>query len=366
MAFAPAVWLAAQAELYEDDEEAEVNNFPEPQKNYLGDYNDDYLFERFRLTRPCINFITDCVRLRMKATLQQMNGPSVDEMVIVALDYYVNGILSTKVVDMIQMEQMEIHEVINNVSKVLSGMVREFITFPANGEERANVAHEIKKICGIPTSMGLVGCMHVKVRPPHHDKEAFRNTMDNHTVMTQVICDCEGNLMSVENCCVGSTPEQTIWDMSDIAQQLKHGAHGTHWIIAGKGYALSRHLLTTVSPAKEKADRRFNAAHGMIHSVLQRTITLVKRRFRCLANLGHVQQNSLDKKAEIIKACCVLHNIAKKFSVPVLNDTVLETMHPAENHQVPVVEVPSYAEKSRAAIIGIYFSHSSGNDGISD
>ncbi|XP_010903012.1 putative nuclease HARBI1 isoform X2 [Esox lucius] len=366
MAFAPAVWLAAQAEIYEDDEETESNTFPEPQKRYLDDYDDDSLFDRFHLTRPCITFITDCVRLRMKATREQINGPCVDEIVIAALDYYANGILSSKVVDLIQMDHQEIHEVINKVSKVLSGMVKEFITFPANGEERANVAHEIKKICGIPTSVGLVGCMHVKVRPPQHDKDAFRNTMDNHTVMTQVICDCEGNFMSVENCCVGSTPEQTIWDSSEIALQLKRGVHGTNWIIAGKGYTLSRHLLTAVSPVREKADRRFNAAHSMIYSVFQRTITSLKRRFRCLANLGHVQQNSLDKKAEIIKACCVLHNIAKKFSVPALGDITLEPIHPANNHQVPVVEVPSYAEKARAAIIGIYFSHSSGNDSVSD
>ncbi|KAL0984383.1 hypothetical protein UPYG_G00140750 [Umbra pygmaea] len=338
MAFAPAVWLAAQAEICEDDDEVEADTCTEPQRKFLNHYDDDALFERFHLTRPCIAFITDCVRHRLKDTRDQVNGPSVDEMVITALDFYANGILSSELVHLVQIDQMEIHEVINKVSKVLSGMVKEFITFPANGEERANVAHEIKKICGIPTAVGLVGCMHLKVKPPQHDKEAFRNTMDNHTVMTQVISDCEGNFMSVENCCVGSTPEQTIWDSSEIAQQLKRGVHGTNWIIAGKGYTLSRHLLTAILPVKDKADQRFNAAHNMIYTVLQKTIFSVKTRFKCLANLGHVQQNSLDKKAEVIKACCVLHNIAKKFSVPALNDTMVEPMHPASNYQLPVVE----------------------------
>ncbi|KAJ7984560.1 hypothetical protein DPEC_G00356060 [Dallia pectoralis] len=368
MAFAHAVWLAAQADLYEDDEdETESNPVPEPRKGYLDDCDDDYLFDRFHLTRACIAFITDCVRLRMKpGTQEPMHARCVDEMVIAALDFYANGVLSSKLVDLIQLDHMEIHEVINKVSKVLSGMHTEFITFPANGWERANVAHEIKKVCGIPSSVGLVGCMHVKVKPPQHDSGAFRNTMTNHTVMTQVICDSEGNFMSVENCCVGSTPEQTIWDSSDIAQQLKRGMHGNDWIIAGKGYTLSKHLLTVVSPVKEKSDLRFNAAHSMIYSALQRTMTSVKGRFRCLANLGHVQQNSLDRKAEIIMACCVLHNIAKKFSVPTLSDVMLEPMHPAIYHQVPAAEVPSSAEKSRAAMIDMYFSHSSVNDNVSD
>lgn len=80
----------------------------------------------------------------------------------------------------------------------------------------------------------------------------------------------------------------------------------------GDGYDLSKRVLTPVPEPQDEAQKNFNAAHAKIHGVAESTLRSLKWRFRCLTQLGFEQH----KLTNIIKACCVLHNIAKKFSVP--------------------------------------------------
>lgn len=80
-----------------------------------------------------------------------------------------------------------------------------------------------------------------------------------------------------------------------------------------------------------------------------------------------VQEGSLDKKSNIIKACSVLHNISKKFSVPpppVVGK--IEPLHPGKQHSVSV-DINSEAQKARQELIHCNFSvASSRHDPLSD
>lgn len=85
---------------------------------------------------------------------------------------------------------------------------------------------------------------------------------------------------------------------------------------AGSGYLLGKHILTAVAKPETNEEVLFNEAHAKMLSVMQETLDLLKRRFRCLMQLGFTEEGSLNKKLNTIKACSVLHNIALKFSVP--------------------------------------------------
>ncbi|XP_062330238.1 putative nuclease HARBI1 [Osmerus eperlanus] len=353
MAFAPAVWLAVQEELCGD------NSSETKPENYFDDFEDEELFQMFHLTRPCINFITDYVSHQMTKTHDtKQTSHSPCGMVMTALDYYANGIVSTKVQNKVGLNPLETPEVIYIVSKVLSGMVSDFVTFPRTRDSRANVANDIKNFCGMPNVLGVVACLHARVRPAHLQPELFRNTLGFLSVMIQIICDCEGNILSVEECCVGSTPQQNIWNTSVIGSQFKRGVHGTNWIIAGSGYTQGCHLLTPVSPANSEPEKRFNSAHAKVLRMMQETITSLKKRFLCLKFFGYAQQDGLDKKGDVMNACCVLHNIAKKFSVPSVVEPGenLETMHPGAQFRDLSIELPLEMAKARDDIIAGYFS----------
>ncbi|KAM3859891.1 putative nuclease HARBI1 [Diretmus argenteus] len=355
MAFAPPVWFAVRDELLMSGVEDALST-----TSCLDEFDDEALFNTFHLTRPCINFIIDNVRLRMRNSKTTHPELSVDEMVMTTLNYLARGVSGeSSIQEKLGISHSECLEVISTVSKVLATMADQFICFPITRDARANVAYKIERFCGIPRLLGVVAAAHFRIRASPYEKDAFRsflNTLGYTSVVTQIICDCDGNIMSVEKCCVGSTTEQDMWDSSFKGREMEEEVHGRYWVIGGRGYSLSKHLLTAVpQPANEK-ETSFNQAHAKIHAVMRNTLGSIKRRFRCLMQLGFAKENSLDKKRDIIKSCCVLHNIAKKFSVPAPPAAgKIERLHPAKNHQMPLVEVNAEALKVRQELINSRF-----------
>ncbi|XP_068439398.1 putative nuclease HARBI1 [Clinocottus analis] len=352
MAFALPLWLAVQEELLghgEADSEAQSS---------FDDFDDGALFQLFHLTRPCIAFITDAVRIRMKSVALNKPALSLDAAVMVALNFYAHGVSSADVLQRLGLSQANCSEVICTVSAVIAGMADQFISFPLLRDAKTNVAASIQRVCGIPDVLGVLAPAHFKIRASPYEKEAFRsfvNTLGYTSVVSQIICDSDGNILSVEKCCVGSTFEQEIWDSSFKGREMEEELHGSYWVIGGKGYQLSKHVLTPVSVPANDSETRFNEAHAKIHNVMRITLGSMKRRFRCLMQLGFAQECSLDKKANIIKACCVLHNIAKKFSVPPPPVAgKIEPLHPGKQHSRPVTVNPE-ALQARKELILCYF-----------
>lgn len=71
--------------------------------------------------------------------------------------------------------------------------------------------------------------------------------------------------------------------------------------------------------------------------------------------LGFAQEGSLNKQSNIIKACTVLHNIAKKFSVPPPPEAgKVEPLYPGKQQLVPV-EINPEALKARQELIDSKF-----------
>ncbi|KAG7239063.1 hypothetical protein INR49_030223 [Caranx melampygus] len=286
MAFALPVWLAVQEELIRHDASDVAP------RSCFDDFDDESLFQMFHLTRPCIDFITDAVRVRMKTVVKDKPELSADAMVMVALNYYAHGVASTSVLQRVSLSETDYAVV------VISTM---------------------EEICGIPRVLGILAPAHFRIRASPYEKSTFRsfvNTLGYTSAVSQIICDSDGNILSIEHCCVGSTKVQEMWETSCRGREMENDLHGPYWVIGGKGYSLSNHVLTPVfTPANDK-EIRFNEAHTKIHNVMRTTLGSMKRRFRCLMQLGFAQETALNKKSNIIKACSVLHNISKKFSVP--------------------------------------------------
>ncbi|XP_059180540.1 putative nuclease HARBI1 [Centropristis striata] len=353
MAFSLPVWLAVQEELLGPDGEDCVP------PSCFDEFDDESLFKMFHLTRPCVVFLTDAVRIRMKAVATKKTPLSVDAMVMVALNYYAHGVSCADVLQRVGQSQTDCLAIISTVSSVLAGMSDQFISFPEIREARANVASKIEKFCGIPKVLGVVAPAHFKIRASPYEKDTFRsfvNSLGYTSVVSQIMCDFDGNILNVEKCCVGSTFEQEMWESSFKGREMEEELHGAYWVIGGKGYLLSKHVLTPVSEPANDKESRFNEAHTKIYNVMRTMLGSLKRRFRCLMQLGFAQEGSLDKKSNIIKTCCVLHNIAKKFSVPPPPVAgKIEPLHPGKQRSVPV-EINLEAINARRELINSKFS----------
>lgn len=332
MAYAPAVWLAAQEHLFRTGHykpETFETNRDTPRLLYK--FDESFLFNNIHLSRTCLSFVVDFVGMRLRNEYPQLKDTKqVDAMVLVALHFYAKGILSKKIMDLLGLDSSAAAEAVGNVSKLLAGMNDKFISFPGSHNDRVFIAQRIKDMTKIPNAVGILGCMHVKVTPPVEEMTSYKNYLDYHSVMVQTICDVDGNLLSVEKFSPGRTPEQQLWEGSAISQDFKKGRCGLTWVIGGRGYNSHSNILTPKNPAavRTAACTAYNEAHHLALACSQRALGSIKTRFQCLNNLGPVNTSSLDHVARIIYACCVLHNIAKKFSVSLPGELVLEPLQP--------------------------------------
>lgn len=361
MAFPLAVLLAAFEDLIEEELESELSSC-------FDEYDDDTLFNLFHLTRPCLVFIADSIRARLRDPPPNTPHLSSDALVMITLNYYAHGISSASLLTKLGLTHTQCPAIINLVSATISQMTDKFISFPKTERAKATVASNIEAICEIPNVLGVLASPHFRVRVSPYDKEDYRtffSPLGYTAVVSQIICDSDGNILSVEKCEVGSTPEQEMWTRSDKGKEIEKGQCGDYWLIAGKGYVQSKHVLTPVSDPSSESEDRFNEAHAKIQGIMWSTLSCLMRRFKVLLQLGFAKESSLDQKSNIIKACCVLHNIAKKFSVPSL-PVGSEPVYPGKQHS-GTLDVSEEALTARQELIDRVFSApSNGKDSQSE
>ncbi|XP_066539932.1 putative nuclease HARBI1 [Hoplias malabaricus] len=343
MSYAGALWLAVQEDLYTGicngtRENGDINRpkiIREESKGCLECFDDYFLSQCFHLSRPCLTFLLDFIKTRLKKNVFNpvSDSTSTESIILATLFFYAHGFLPSKITAKLGLNHTFAGEAVNTTSKILSELSSSFITFPASYNDRMGVAQGFKNISGIPNVVGVLGCFHVKVTPPPSELSLFLNTLGYPSVTVQMVSDVDGNLLSVEQCYPGGTREQYVWERSTICQEFVSFRHGQTWVIGGRGLPPGRHVLTPVerSQLKTSAARRFNITHSRVMTYNQHVFGCLKARFQCLNDLGTVQADALESVACIIKACCVLHNISKKFSVPLPREPVLEPVHPTQD-----------------------------------
>ncbi|XP_076008090.1 putative nuclease HARBI1 [Genypterus blacodes] len=350
MAFALPVWIAVQDELLGHGADGES-------PNCFDSFDDETLFEMFHLTRTCVAFVADTVRLHMR---KRRTNLSVEDMVMVTLDYYAQGLSSAAVQNRVSLSLAESFGAICAVTEVIADMADRFISFPETLDARASVATDVEKFCGIPKVLGVLAPGHFRVRTSTSEKGSYKNFLNSlgyTSVQTQIICDCEGNILSAAGCWAGSTSEMKIWESSAKGKEMEEGVNGSYWLIGGEGYCLSKAVLSPVVHPTSVKEIRFNQAHEKILDIMRTTLASMMSRFRCLMQLGFAEESSLDKKGNIIKACCVLHNIAKKFSVPLPPESgEVEPLHLVMQYQGEAGESNLEALKARHELIDSSFS----------
>lgn len=228
MAFSLPVWLAIQEELLAHDEDDCGAS------SCFDDFDDEALMQLFHLTRPCLVFIRDAVHIRMKQYVQKKLALSVDMMLMVSLNFYAHGLSSAAILQRVGLTRSRCTAVISTVSGVIAGMSDQFISFPLMNSAKANMALKMEKLCGIPNVLGVLAPAHFNIMESPYEKDTFRsfvNSLGYTSVVSQVICDYDGNILSVEKCCVGSTCEQEMWDSSFKGRELEEELHGPYWVI---------------------------------------------------------------------------------------------------------------------------------------
>ncbi|KAJ0060187.1 hypothetical protein NL108_004063, partial [Boleophthalmus pectinirostris] len=223
----PLPMLLAAYEALIDDEDDEVSSC-------FDEFDDEALFNLFHLTRPCLMFIVDSIRACMHDVSPKHPPLSVDALVMVTLNYYAHGISSASLLTKLGLTHTHCPAIISLVSGKISEMTEKFVSLPETEEAKATVASNIEAICGIPNVLGILASPHFRVRVSPYDKEDYRtffSPLGYTAVVSQIICDSDGNILCVEKCEVGSTPEQEMWTSSVKGKEIEEGNYGTYWLI---------------------------------------------------------------------------------------------------------------------------------------
>ncbi|XP_036334832.1 putative nuclease HARBI1 [Rhagoletis pomonella] len=123
-------------------------------------------------------------------------------------------------------------------------------------------------------------------------------------------------IRAIDACHPGSTHDSFIWSMSNARQlvmtKYRDGDHNS-WLLGDAGYALEPFLLTPYrKPEPRSIQHAFNKTHSSAHNIVERTIGVLKTRFRCLLR---TLQYKPQKVVKIINVCVALHNICRHYNL---------------------------------------------------
>lgn len=114
--------------------------------------------------------------------------------------------------------------------------------------------------------------------------------------------------------------------------------------------------MTPLRNPQSHAEVQYNYAHGATRNVIERTFGVLKSRFLCLDKSGGYLLYPPLKAADIVLACCVLHNVALMHRAPVIciGDIAAEDdMHPVADDVDPLDRGPVIRENLITTHFGV-------------
>ncbi|KAJ8346447.1 hypothetical protein SKAU_G00278480 [Synaphobranchus kaupii] len=172
------------------------------------------------------------------------------------------------------------------IEAILHVLSRRYISYPFTADEQARVKAEFVRSFNFPGVIGAVDCTHIALRAPSVDEHAYVNRKNFHSLNVQIICDARMQLLNVCSKWPGSTHDSFILRHSRVGLRLEAGESGDGWLLGDRGYPLKTWLLTPFADPRTAEELRYNLAHGRTRSVVERTIGLLKGRWRCLDASG--------------------------------------------------------------------------------
>ncbi|KAF9420240.1 hypothetical protein HW555_003461 [Spodoptera exigua] len=199
-------------------------------------------------------------------------------------------------------------------------IINKYIRFPQNTNERQILKEKFYEKFKMPGTIGCVdGTLVSMVRPKEHE-ERYYCRKGYHARNAVIINDPDLNIMHVDVTFGGATHDSFIFNNSVIKTHLEQ--------LNNTGETV---YLLGINPGPGSKEEYYNDLHATARNTAERTIGILKGRFRCLL-VHRVLHYDPEMVGKIIKACCVLHNICNQA-------------------RVPPVELPAHLQRQEASVI---------------
>lgn len=147
-------------------------------------------------------------------------------------------------------------------------------------------------------------------------------------------------IRAVDACRPGSCHDAFIWNLSGARQfflnQYEDGDRNS-WLLGDSGYGLEPFLMTPYRDVSVGTkEHKFNKKHTLARNIIERTIGVLKSRFRCLQG---ILVYTPKKTIKIINVSCALHNICREYNIEIEEDDIPVTNEENPENDQNIVDI---------------------------
>ncbi|XP_032671331.1 putative nuclease HARBI1 [Odontomachus brunneus] len=151
---------------------------------------------------------------------------------------------------------------------------------------------------------------HIKITAPRDHSDCYINRKGFHSTQLQVVCDEKLRFIHCYTGQVGSVHDMRVFRLSNIENMFtqENFPNDSH-ILGDAAYRLLKYVMVPFKDYGNLSERqaKFNKCHSSARMIVERSLGLLKGRFRSLLdNLAMLRTDLIPK---YIIACCILHNI---------------------------------------------------------
>ena len=218
-------------------------------------------------------------------------------------------------------EASTVSRIVDEILPIITSTKDQWIKFPVTQQELDEKKLEFRnKGCVIPDVIGVIDCTHVYILKPtvEYNPWHYIGRPNKPTINVQATVDANERFTSVDSNVPGSVHDARIYRNSVLYDFMSRAGQAANCVLLGdEGYPISPWLLAPYRrrdlPNLQPHQINFNEIFTRERIIVERVFGIMKKRFPICA---YKIRFPPPKCAEIIMACCILHNIAKYLGDP--------------------------------------------------
>ncbi|XP_053957928.1 putative nuclease HARBI1 [Anastrepha ludens] len=169
---------------------------------------------------------------------------------------------------------------------------------------------------------GVIGCVdgtHIRLQKPSADDNMYLNRRGHHSINAMIICDHTYKILAINCQFGGAAHDSFVWKHSDqrrvLKERFERNRQENSYLLGDSEYPLEPWCITPYkNPLDGSSECMFNDVHSKARRVIERTIVILKRRWRIL-EYGKKGRYHFTKVARFANVCAALHNICIQFKI---------------------------------------------------
>ncbi|XP_063788406.1 putative nuclease HARBI1 [Pseudophryne corroboree] len=318
---------------------------------------DDVVLRRYRLPPHLILDTLSIIESDLEQSIRYPTAIPALTQFLAVLHFVATGSYQHVVGDLVGMSQGQFSKVLRHVSQAFIKRVKQFIAMPLDVGALDVVKRQFEEGGSrFPHVIGVVDGTHVAIVPPRHNEEIYRNRKLFHSLNIMVVCGPSLQILSLNAKFLGNSHDAHVIRQSGIWQRLRSMEGQDMWLLGDRGYPCTPWFMTPYSKPRPGPQTAFNSALTATRQLVERTIGVLKGRFRVLHRTGGDIMYSPEMVSKIVVLCAILHNIAVRSRVELPQTEELPDEEPRVGWRVGGGSVSWRGNQVRTRIVRDYFS----------